>query len=150
MAYSVSLIPGSLAYTMALINSSFSTFFLFASFSFFGDNHMGQNTKSVDGKRKHFLQIRLQKRCFFIIYEYHFQGYNRGSNLHGAPYDFRKAAHEHEDYFSRVKSLIEETFLANGETSVIILTHSLGSPMMLYFLLHQVVTTPIYLSLQYL
>jgi len=65
------------------------------------------------------------------------QGYNRGSNLHGAPYDFRKAAHEHDDYFSRVKSLIEETFLANGETSVIILTHSLGSPMMLYFLLHQ-------------
>jgi len=65
------------------------------------------------------------------------QGYIRGSNLHGAPYDFRKAAHEHEDYFNRVKILVEETYLANEETPVILLTHSLGSPMMLYFLTHQ-------------
>ena len=65
------------------------------------------------------------------------QGYKRGSNLHGAPYDFRKAAHEHEDYFDRVKRLIEQTYLANEATPVILLTHSLGSPMMLYFLIHQ-------------
>ena len=61
----------------------------------------------------------------------------RGSNLHGAPYDFRKAAHEHEDYFNRVKRLVEETYEANEATPVILLTHSLGSPMMLYFLFHQ-------------
>lgn len=65
------------------------------------------------------------------------QGYQRGSNLHGAPYDFRKAANEHEEYFVRVKTLIEETYSANQATPVIILTHSMGSPMMLYFLLQQ-------------
>jgi hypothetical protein len=26
----------------------------------------------------------------------------RGSNIHGAPYDFRKAANEHSDYFDKV------------------------------------------------
>jgi len=65
------------------------------------------------------------------------QGYERGVNIHGAPYDFRKAANEHEDYFVRVKTLIEDTFLANDATPVIILTHSMGSPMMLYFLTKQ-------------
>jgi len=64
-------------------------------------------------------------------------GYKRGINLHGAPYDFRRAANEHGDYFVKVKLLIEETYRANGDTSVIILTHSMGSPMMLYFLLNQ-------------
>lgn len=65
------------------------------------------------------------------------QGYIRGGNLHGAPYDFRKAANEHEEYFVQVKKLIEETFLANDGVSSILLTHSMGSPMMLYFLNHQ-------------
>ena len=65
-------------------------------------------------------------------------GYVRGVNLHGAPYDFRKAANEHGDYFIMVKKLIEDTYAANDETPVIILTHSMGSPMMLYFLLNQV------------
>ena len=63
-------------------------------------------------------------------------GYVRGVNLHGAPYDFRKAANEHEEYFTRVKKLVEDTYEANNKTSVILLTHSMGSPMMLYFLLH--------------
>ena len=34
----------------------------------------------------------------------------RGKNIHGAPYDFRKAANEHQDYFARLKSLIEKTY----------------------------------------
>jgi len=64
-------------------------------------------------------------------------GYVRGVNLHGAPYDFRKAANELGDYFDNVKQLIESTYAANGNIQVILLTHSMGSPMMLYFLLHQ-------------
>ena len=36
-----------------------------------------------------------------------------------------------------MKTLIEETYSANQATPVIILTHSMGSPMMLYFLLQQ-------------
>jgi len=64
-------------------------------------------------------------------------GYIRGVNIHGAPYDFRKAANEHGKYFDMVKDLVEQTYVANGDTPVILLTHSMGSPMMLYFLLNQ-------------
>ena len=38
------------------------------------------------------------------------QGYVRGKNLHGAPYDFRRAANEHGEYFDRLKNLVEETY----------------------------------------
>ena len=38
------------------------------------------------------------------------QGYERGLNIHGAPYDFRRAANEHEEYFDNLKTLIEETY----------------------------------------
>ena len=38
------------------------------------------------------------------------QGYERGLNIHGAPYDFRRAANEHEEYFDNLKALIEETY----------------------------------------
>ena len=38
------------------------------------------------------------------------QGYVRGKNLHGAPYDFRKAANEQGEYFDRLKILVEETY----------------------------------------
>ena len=69
------------------------------------------------------------------------QGYERGVNIRGAPYDFRRAANEHGEYFVKVKQLVEETYQANNQTPVILLTHSMGSPMMLYFLLHQVSLT---------
>lgn len=72
-----------------------------------------------------------------IVEKLTLQGYKRGVNIHGAPYDFRKAANEHEEYFENVKQLIESTYLDNGNISVIIMTHSMGSPMMLYFLNHQ-------------
>ena len=42
------------------------------------------------------------------------------------------------EYFVEVKKLIEETYLSNDNATVIILTHSMGSPMMLYFLNNQV------------
>jgi len=65
------------------------------------------------------------------------QGYNRGENIHGAPYDFRRAANEHGEYFKNVKALIEETFERNNETSVVLVCHSMGSIMMHYFLQQQ-------------
>jgi len=65
------------------------------------------------------------------------QGYERGINLHGAPYDFRKAANELQEYFQNVKNMIEKSYADNSNLSVIILTHSMGSPMMLFFLNHQ-------------
>lgn len=38
------------------------------------------------------------------------QGYERGVNIHGAPYDFRRAANEHKEYFVNLKALIEDTY----------------------------------------
>ena len=37
-------------------------------------------------------------------------GYQTGVNLHGAPYDFRRAANEHETYFENLKDLIQQTY----------------------------------------
>jgi lysophospholipase-3 len=65
------------------------------------------------------------------------QGYIRGENIHGAPYDFRRAANEHGEYFSQVKGLIEETFERNNHTQVVLVCHSMGSIMMHYFLQQQ-------------
>ena len=38
------------------------------------------------------------------------QGYEGGVNIHGAPYDFRRAANEQKEYFDNLKALIEETY----------------------------------------
>ena len=85
----------------------------------------------------------------------------RGENIHGAPYDFRRAANEHSLYFARLKTLIETTYkqvrgwhcckevetqinsiiLQNGETAVVLVTHSMGSIMTLYFLHQQTQVT---------
>jgi len=65
-------------------------------------------------------------------------GYRRGENLFGAPYDFRKAANEHQKFFSDFKALIEDAYEKNGGTRVVIVTHSMGSPMTHYFLVNQV------------
>lgn len=65
------------------------------------------------------------------------EGYQRGVNVHGAPYDFRKAANEHgglsisssrascssDEYFGKLKTLVEDTFAVNGNTSVVLASH---------------------------
>ena len=37
-------------------------------------------------------------------------GYESGVNLHGAPYDFRRAANEQGQYFNELRNLIEDTY----------------------------------------
>ncbi len=44
---------------------------------------------------------------------------------------------EHGKYFSDLKRLIEQTYSSNGDTPVILVCHSMGSPMALYFLNRQ-------------
>ena len=44
---------------------------------------------------------------------------------------------EQKDYFDDVVKLIESTYKSNGEKSVILVSHSMGSTMMLYMLNHQ-------------
>eukprot|EP00096_Caligus_rogercresseyi_P004061 TRINITY_DN1819_c0_g1_i2.p1 TRINITY_DN1819_c0_g1~~TRINITY_DN1819_c0_g1_i2.p1 ORF type:complete len:408 (-),score=101.72 TRINITY_DN1819_c0_g1_i2:466-1689(-) len=64
-------------------------------------------------------------------------GYERDVNIFGAPYDFRKAPNELGEFFKDYKALIERAYASNGDTRVIIVGHSMGCPMTLYFLNRQ-------------
>ncbi|CAL1538478.1 unnamed protein product [Lymnaea stagnalis] len=79
----------------------------------------------------------------FMSYFYHIVkdlvaiGYTRGVSVRGAPFDFRKAPNEMSDYYTDVKNLIEDTYLKNNKTKVVIVAHSMGNPVFLYFLNNQ-------------
>ncbi|CAG0914669.1 unnamed protein product [Notodromas monacha] len=60
-------------------------------------------------------------------------GYERGSNLLGAPYDFRKAPNELEEFFQKFRQLVEDAFQASNGCKVVLVAHSYGGPLMLYF-----------------
>ncbi|XP_023240594.1 group XV phospholipase A2-like isoform X1 [Centruroides sculpturatus] len=63
--------------------------------------------------------------------------YTRGVNVRGAPYDFRKAPNELKEYYERLKQLIEETYKINKNLRILMICHSLGCPITLYFLNNQ-------------
>ncbi|XP_064478264.1 phospholipase A2 group XV-like [Ornithodoros turicata] len=69
-----------------------------------------------------------------IVEEFILQGYQRGVNIRGAPYDFRKAPNELSDYFARLKDLLEETYAINQRLPAVLVCHSMGCPNMRYFL----------------
>ncbi|KAA0192974.1 hypothetical protein HAZT_HAZT002616 [Hyalella azteca] len=60
-------------------------------------------------------------------------GYQRNVTLRGAPFDFRKAPNELSDYFSSLKLLTEELRESTGGP-VVFIAHSMGAPLMNYFL----------------
>ncbi|VDN03691.1 unnamed protein product, partial [Thelazia callipaeda] len=60
-------------------------------------------------------------------------GYRRGKNIVGAPYDWRRAPNELQSYYANLRKLIEETYYYNGNKKVVIVAHSMGNPVMLYF-----------------
>ena len=64
-------------------------------------------------------------------------GYERNVTLRGAPYDFRFAPHSLDDYYIRLKALIEETYFSSGERKVFLLGHSQGGLVLAYFLRRQ-------------
>ncbi|KAL3282550.1 hypothetical protein HHI36_005730 [Cryptolaemus montrouzieri] len=64
-------------------------------------------------------------------------GHERNITLRGAPYDFRKAPNENEEYFNDLKILIEDTYQNNLQQPVILIAHSMGGPMSLQFLNRQ-------------
>ncbi|KAL8581134.1 hypothetical protein ACOMHN_033582 [Nucella lapillus] len=66
------------------------------------------------------------------------KGYTRGKDLMAAPYDFRKAPNEMSEFFNKTKRLIEDTFAKNGNSRVVMVAHSMGNPVMLYFYNHVV------------
>ncbi|CAH1105701.1 unnamed protein product [Psylliodes chrysocephalus] len=64
-------------------------------------------------------------------------GHKRNVTVKGAPYDFRKAPNENVDFFTKLKTLIEDTYTENNNTPVILIAHSMGGPMSLTFLNRQ-------------
>lgn len=60
--------------------------------------------------------------------------YVKGVNIRGAPYDWRKAPNEHDEFFRNMTKLVEETYYANNNTRVMLVAHSMGNPMTLYWL----------------
>uniref|UniRef100_A0A1A9WZY5 Group XV phospholipase A2 n=1 Tax=Glossina brevipalpis TaxID=37001 RepID=A0A1A9WZY5_9MUSC len=65
------------------------------------------------------------------------RGYMSRKNLHGAPYDFRKAPNEQRQFFVDLKELVEATYETNDQMPVTFITHSMGSRMVLVFLQQQ-------------
>ncbi|XP_014282231.1 lysosomal phospholipase A and acyltransferase [Halyomorpha halys] len=61
-------------------------------------------------------------------------GYIRGENLHGAPFDFRKGPSELGIFFENLTNLIESTYIENGNSSVVLIAHSMGGPLSLILL----------------
>ncbi|XP_051884150.1 phosphatidylcholine-sterol acyltransferase isoform X2 [Pristis pectinata] len=63
-------------------------------------------------------------------------GYIRDETVRAAPYDWRVAAYEQEEYFDKLKKLIEEMHMTYGK-SVYLLGHSMGNLYILHFLRQQ-------------
>ncbi|XP_071092371.1 lysosomal phospholipase A and acyltransferase-like isoform X1 [Haliotis cracherodii] len=64
-------------------------------------------------------------------------GYKRGESVRGAPYDFRKAPNEFDVFYKNLTSLVEDTYVRNNNTKVVLIAHSMGNPTTLYFLNHR-------------
>lgn len=64
-------------------------------------------------------------------------GYKRNVTVRGAPYDFRKAPNEMNDYLSALKNLVEDTYTKNNEQPVVLMGHSMGNNYILYLLNRQ-------------
>ncbi|CAG0886208.1 unnamed protein product [Darwinula stevensoni] len=63
--------------------------------------------------------------------------YKRGETILGAPFDFRRAPNELSEYFIELKKLIEDTYENQGKRRVVLLAHSMGSLVSVYFLNQQ-------------
>lgn len=61
-------------------------------------------------------------------------GFTRGLNLRGAPYDWRKAPNELYEFYHNLTLLVEDTYYKNNGTKVMFVAHSMGNPVLLYWL----------------
>lgn len=61
-------------------------------------------------------------------------GYKKGIDILSAPYDYRLSSNEMEDYFTRLVTMVEDTYAQNGNKPMIIISHALGCLHTYYFL----------------
>ncbi|EGG13818.1 hypothetical protein DFA_11579 [Cavenderia fasciculata] len=63
-------------------------------------------------------------------------GYEVGKNIRGAPFDWRLSIQELEKrgWFDKFKSLVESTYEMNKQQKVVLVAHSMGGLLSLYFL----------------
>lgn len=64
-------------------------------------------------------------------------GYKRDYNILGAPYDFRKAPNELEEYFDKMRRTSESLYEQFGGKRINFICHSMGCNNVLYFLQNQ-------------
>ena len=59
------------------------------------------------------------------------RGYTRGVDVRGAPYDWRIAPNEMQAFYTQLTELVQDTYAINANTKVILVSHSMGSPIVL-------------------
>jgi len=64
--------------------------------------------------------------------------YVRNVNIRGAPYDWRKAPDELDVFYQNLTKLVEETYEMNNQTKIMLVAHSMGNPISLYWMNHYV------------
>ena len=64
-------------------------------------------------------------------------GYERNKTVFGAPYDFRFAPHSMTSYFERLRALTESASARNSGRKVVLVSHSMGGLVSIYFLRRQ-------------
>ncbi|TKR81569.1 hypothetical protein L596_015420 [Steinernema carpocapsae] len=75
------------------------------------------------------------KSAYFahIVEELEKWGYTKEKDIIAAPYDWRRAPHELIGFYDLLRTRIEKTYSVNDNKPVVIVGHSLGNPVMLYF-----------------
>ncbi|KAK3761141.1 hypothetical protein RRG08_022545 [Elysia crispata] len=97
------------------------------------------DTASVEWLDPSWLSHEISSVSYFyhIVEDLVSVGYKRNVSVRGAPFDFRKAPNEMGQYYKDLQKLIEDTYELNNRTKCVVIGHSMGNPVFLYFLNHQ-------------
>lgn len=64
-------------------------------------------------------------------------GYVERETIFGIPYDWRYGAYQKDEFWPKVKELIEEAYEKNSKQKVVIVGHSMGTVFINYFCMHK-------------
>ena len=95
-------------------------------------NTIGQQSEGLE--KNGYLLGKTAYFSTFVNYMVEELHYIRNKSIRAAPYDFRKAPFDDVGYFFKLTKLIEDTYVLNGNKSIILLSHSMGCMQTLYLL----------------